>query len=92
MAWGGTSRGAKARLVIAAASPGDGDDDTPETVTTKFETESVNASGSGSGSEDPTSVDSQDDETTIAGTVRQGLTLVHFPAQLERFVWNRRCA
>ena len=25
-------------------------------------------------------------------TPRQGLTLVHFSAQLERFVWDRECA
>jgi hypothetical protein len=27
----------------------------------------------------------------VAGS-RQGLTLVHFSAQLERFVWDRGCA
>jgi len=27
-----------------------------------------------------------------AGRVGQGLTLVHFSSQLERFVWDRGCA
>ena len=28
----------------------------------------------------------------IRAALEQGLTLVHFPAQLERFVWDRGCA
>ena len=29
---------------------------------------------------------------TLGVTLLQGLTLVHFSAQLERFVWDRGCA
>jgi hypothetical protein len=29
--------------------------------------------------------------STFATPWNQGLTLVHFPAQLKRFLWNREC-
>jgi hypothetical protein len=32
------------------------------------------------------------DVPELLGAGRQGLTLVHFSAQLERFVWDRGCA
>jgi hypothetical protein len=35
---------------------------------------------------------SSESNTELATTSNQGLTLVHFSAQLERFVWDRGCA
>jgi hypothetical protein len=35
---------------------------------------------------------SQVKDSSVADANAQGLTLVHFSAQLERFIWDRGCA
>ena len=41
---------------------------------------------------DPTSSSLHDMYGPSVAPARQGLTLVHFSAQLERFVWDKGCA